>query len=47
MPSADAPAISFNDEELARLRELRRIFLVSQGLQPHAATIWNTDHARR
>jgi hypothetical protein len=34
MPSADAPAISFNEEELARLRELRRTFLRVQGVPP-------------
>jgi hypothetical protein len=35
MPSADAPAISFSQEELVRLRRLRRTFLRSQGIQPH------------
>jgi hypothetical protein len=34
MPSADAPSVSFNEEELARLRELRRAFLRSQGVYP-------------
>ena len=35
MPSADAPAISFNDEELQRLREFRRTFLREQGVRLH------------
>jgi hypothetical protein len=31
MPSAEAPTISFTDEELARLRRLRRAFLQRRG----------------
>jgi len=34
LPSAEAPAISFTEEELARLRELRRTFLRSRGVRP-------------
>jgi hypothetical protein len=37
MLSADAPAFSFSDKELRRLRALRRTFLLSQGVQPHAS----------
>jgi hypothetical protein len=32
MASEDAPAFSFSQEELARLRELRRTFLCAQGI---------------
>jgi hypothetical protein len=34
MLSAEAPAVIFNDEELARLRELRQAFLRSHGIAP-------------
>ena len=32
MSSEDAPVISFSQEELTRLRELRRVFLRTQGV---------------
>jgi hypothetical protein len=35
MPSADAPAISFSQEELVRLRKLRRTFLRTHGVPSH------------
>jgi hypothetical protein len=34
MPSESAPSVSFNGEELARLRELRRTFLRSHSVTP-------------
>jgi hypothetical protein len=34
MSSKNAPAFSFSQEELARLRELRRVFLRTQGVPP-------------
>ena len=35
MPSAEAPTATFSHAELARLRRLRRAFLMSQGIIPH------------
>jgi hypothetical protein len=32
MPSAEAPTVSFDEEELAKLRMLRQAFLRSQGI---------------
>jgi hypothetical protein len=34
MSSEDAPAISFSQEELTRLRDLRRMFLRTHGAPP-------------
>jgi hypothetical protein len=35
MPSTEAPAVSLNEAELKRLRELRRTFLRNQGVHPY------------
>lgn len=34
MPSEEAPLVTFNDEEMARLRKLREVFLRSYGIAP-------------
>jgi hypothetical protein len=36
MPSESAPSLSFDERELARLRELRRAFLREHGVTPQS-----------